>query len=130
MQLDENQNDAGADFEKAISISGYGLFQYQLLLLGIPAMLSTTFATTAIAYILPVAECDLQLSLLNKGTLNAITFAGMICSSIVWGYLADTQGRRKVLMIGYFGDTVFSLLCSISQNFSSLIVFKFFQGVL
>lgn len=34
------------------------------------------FDTTTMSYILPIAQCDLDLSLENKGMLNAITYLG------------------------------------------------------
>ena len=82
------------------------------------------------AYILPIAECDLKLSLLNKGTLNSATYAGMIASAIVWGYLADTLGRKKILVIGYLADAVCVFCSSMSQNFLMLVIFKFCGGLM
>lgn len=82
------------------------------------------------AYILPIAECDLKLTLFNKGMLNAATYAGMITSAIIWGYLADTQGRKKILIVGYLLDAVCVFCSSLSQNFTMLVTFKFFGGLM
>lgn len=76
-------NDA-ANFEDAISATGYGKFNYILLLVGIPCCFSSIFSTTTMSYILPSAECDLQLSLIDKGTLNAITYAGKEKLNFQW----------------------------------------------
>ncbi|XP_018562422.1 synaptic vesicle glycoprotein 2B-like isoform X2 [Anoplophora glabripennis] len=80
------------------------------------------------SYVLPVAQCDLSLSLQDKGTLNAITFAGMISSGFIWGYICDTIGRKKVMIIGYLLDGFFTLMASCSQNFAMLLIAKFFGG--
>lgn len=77
-----------------------------------------------------VAPGDLKLTLLNKGTLNSATYAGMIVSAIIWGYLADTQGRRKILIIGYLADAVCVFCSSLSQNFIMLVLFKFCGGLM
>lgn len=119
-----------ADFEKAIDAAGFGLFNLLLLIVAIPATLANVFSTTTMAYILPIAECDLKLTLFNKGMLNAATYAGMITSAIIWGYLADTQGRKKILIVGYLLDAVCVFCSSLSQNFTMLVTFKFFGGLM
>uniref|UniRef100_A0A1A9ZAD2 Major facilitator superfamily (MFS) profile domain-containing protein n=1 Tax=Glossina pallidipes TaxID=7398 RepID=A0A1A9ZAD2_GLOPL len=117
-----------ANFEEAIESTGFGLFNFILILITILCSTANIFSSTSISYILPIAECDLKLTLLNKGALNAVTYAGMITSAIVWGYLADTQGRKKILVIGCLADAISSACCSLSQNFQMLIVFKFIEG--
>ena len=67
-----------ADFEKAIESTGYGRFNYLLLGVAIPCCFSSVFETTTMSLILPSAECDLKLSLVDKGVLNAITYAGNV----------------------------------------------------
>lgn len=66
-----------ADFEKAIAIAGFGRFNILLLLVAFPAAMASVVETAVISYILPSAECDLNLNLLDKGFLNAITYCGM-----------------------------------------------------
>lgn len=122
--------DEPATFEKAIEAAGFGLFNLLLLFTTMAAILSNVFSTTTMAYILPIAECDLKLSLIHKGTLNSATYAGMIASAIVWGYLADTQGRRKILIIGYLADAVCVFCSSMSQNFVMLVTFRFLGGLM
>lgn len=39
----------------------------------------------ALAFILPVSECDLNLSTSQKGILTGIPYIGIICSSHLWG---------------------------------------------
>ncbi|XP_075145758.1 uncharacterized protein LOC142220469 isoform X2 [Haematobia irritans] len=119
-----------ADFEKAIEASGFGLFNLLLIFVAIPATLANVFSTTTMAYILPIAECDLKLTLFNKGMLNAATYAGMISSAIIWGYLADTQGRKKILVVGYIADAICVFCSSLSQNFTMLVTFKFLGGLI
>lgn len=117
-----------ADFETAIDAAGFGLFNILLLLVAVPAAMGTVYETSTMSYILPSAECDLKLSLLDKGILNAITYAGMISSAIFWGYVADTKGRRKLLIFGYLADTVCVLGGALSQNVVQLMIFKYLGG--
>ncbi|KAM7361417.1 uncharacterized protein ACRADG_011793 [Cochliomyia hominivorax] len=125
-----SDNDEPANFDKAIEAAGFGLFNLLLFIVALFAILANVFSTTTMAYILPIAECDLKLTLLNKGTLNSATYAGMIVSAIIWGYLADTEGRRKILIIGYIADAICVFCSSLSQNFTMLVLFKFCGGLI
>lgn len=117
-----------ADFERAISAAQWGKFNMILYVLSITSGWSSVFETTTMSYVFPAAECDLNLKLEHKGLLNAITYAGMISSGFIWGYLCDTLGRKKLLVAGYLLDGMFVLLAAFSQNFAMLMVAKFFGG--
>ncbi|XP_063701896.1 synaptic vesicle glycoprotein 2B [Culicoides brevitarsis] len=117
-----------ADFETAISETHYGKFNYFLLLVALPACLSSQFDTSTMSYILSSAECDLNLDLVDKGNLNAVTYGGMIASAMGWGYLSDTLGRKKLLMYGYLLDGAINIFVSFSQTKISIMIFKFFSG--
>lgn len=65
-----------ADFERAIEATGFGKFNLIYLFIAIPSSLATHSESTTLAYILPAAECDLNLSLQDKGTLNAVCYLG------------------------------------------------------
>lgn len=65
-----------ADFETAITLAGFGKFNFILLAIGIPSGLTSVFETSTMSYVFPVAQCDLDLSLENKAMLNAIVYIG------------------------------------------------------
>ena len=44
----------------------------------LPTSFSQVFESVTMSYVLPVAQCDLKLTLEAKGMLNAITFAGRL----------------------------------------------------
>lgn len=67
-----------ADFETAITASGYGKFNVILYIISTAAGWSSVFETTTMSYVFPAAECDLDLSLSDKGLLNAVTYAGIV----------------------------------------------------
>ncbi|KRK03385.1 uncharacterized protein Dyak_GE24671, isoform B [Drosophila yakuba] len=118
-----------ATFDKAIEGAGFGIFNLMLLIVSIPAQSAAIFESSSMSYILPVAECDLRLTLEDKGVLNAVAYAGMTISAIAWGYLADTKGRKKILYWGYLIDAVCVFGSALSQNFSMLVMFKFMGGL-
>uniref|UniRef100_A0A1A9VEM9 Major facilitator superfamily (MFS) profile domain-containing protein n=1 Tax=Glossina austeni TaxID=7395 RepID=A0A1A9VEM9_GLOAU len=117
------------DFETAIAIAGFGAFNILLLSAAALSIFATLFSATSMSFVIPTAECDLQLDLNQKGLLNAITYAGMITGTIPWGFAADTIGRKKVLIAGLLSNAVFVVCCSLSQNVTQLLTFKFFDGL-
>ena len=44
------------------------------------------------------------------------------------GWLANFFGRRRLLLMSVTGFTIFSFLCGIAPNLSTLIIFRIFQG--
>lgn len=54
--------------------------------------------------------------------------AGMISSAFISGFVADTFGRKRCLMISFSLDAFFVILCGFSQNFQMLIMSKFMTG--
>ncbi|XP_058457138.1 synaptic vesicle glycoprotein 2B-like [Malaya genurostris] len=125
---EQGETGAPADFETAIGATGYGRFNVLLLLVAMPCCIGTVFETTTMSYVLPSAECDLNLSLVDKGLMNAVCYAGMISSAFFWGFLSDTYGRKRLLVYGYFLDAAFNVLCAISQNVVAIMIFKFMGG--
>ncbi|XP_055617260.1 synaptic vesicle glycoprotein 2C-like [Toxorhynchites rutilus septentrionalis] len=117
-----------ADFETAIAATGYGRFNFLLLLIAMPCCICTVFETTTMSYVLPSAECDLHLTLVDKGTLNAVTYVGMISSAFLWGFLSDMYGRKRLLVYGFFLDATFNVLCATSQTVVAIMIFKFMGG--
>lgn len=86
--------------------------------------------TCGVAFILPVAECDLKLTAANKGILGAVSFLGIICSSHLWGYLADTKGRRRVIQPTLLVAFLLSCASSLVQNFYLFVTLRFLNGFL
>nr|CAD7574863.1 unnamed protein product [Timema californicum] len=59
---------------------------------------------------------------------NYATEAGIICSSHFWGYLADTRGRKKIIITGMVMDSFITIISSFSHAYWIFVVFKFFNG--
>lgn len=153
-----DRDSRGSDFEAAIAECGFGLFNVYIMLCSMPCLTAMVFSAAAISYIMPTAECDLKLTLIDKGLMNAVTYAGkgcevrgvgcgvwcrklqhlsnwlrctgMIISAIPWGFVADTMGRRLVLISGGWMDGFCVLFAAMSQNSRQLMVCKFFDGLL
>lgn len=116
--------------EDALAKTGFGKFNYILIVLT-GAILGCVFLeTVSINVILPVAQCDLELTTQDKGLLSTVGFIGIIVSSHLWGFLADTRGRKTIIvptLLIAFGITIVS---SFVQTFWLLIVLRFLNGFL
>ncbi|XP_026759680.1 synaptic vesicle glycoprotein 2C-like [Galleria mellonella] len=124
------QDAEAADFETAIAATGYGKFNICLMLCILPAFWSAVSVSSSVSYIFTQAQCDMQLSLLDMGTLNAITYGGMISSAMIWGFLSDTLGRRRIMVWGFFCTGIVEMCVSMSQNFIMLLLTRFASGFL
>lgn len=117
-----------ADFEGAIENTGYGLFHY--ILLGVCGLVSTSeeMDVISMSFILPSAECDLDLTTQNKGWLNSIIFIGMMVGAYAWGSVSDALGRKKVLIVISFMNALCIVASSFSQTYEMFMLFRFLNG--
>ncbi|CRL02157.1 CLUMA_CG015079, isoform A [Clunio marinus] len=117
-----------ADFEAAIELAGYGKFHY--ILLAICGLVSTSeeMDVISMSFILPAAQCDLHLNTHTKGWLNCIIFVGMMVGAYIWGSLADSLGRKRVLIVISFMNAACIVASSFCQNFELFMLFRFLNG--
>lgn len=116
-------------FEDAVKLTGFGKFHYLLMLVSGVSIMAAIMEMIDVGYVLPAAECDLGISQADKGVLGAITYIGIICSAHMWGVLADTTGRRRIMIRALLADVVVSVCASIAPNFATLVVLRFLNGV-
>ncbi|KAE8737444.1 hypothetical protein FOCC_FOCC017091, partial [Frankliniella occidentalis] len=96
-------------FEDAVKLTGFGKFHYLLMLVSGVSIMAAIMEMIDVGYVLPAAECDLGISQADKGVLGAITYIGIICSAHMWGVLADTTGRRRIMIRALLADVVVSV---------------------
>jgi VNT family MFS transporter (synaptic vesicle glycoprotein 2) len=66
-----------SNYEAALDKIGFGKFQWLLLFVCGLANASDAVEILCVSFVLPTAECDLNMTSADKGVLNAITFLGM-----------------------------------------------------
>lgn len=117
-----------AGFEQAIEMCGYGKFHY--ILLAICGLVSTSeeMDVISMSFILPSAQCDLNLNTETKGWLNSIIFIGMMVGAYFWGSIADSMGRKKVLIVISFMNGFCIVASSFSQTYEWFMLFRFLNG--
>ena len=118
------------DFENALTKCGFGKFNYILIALAGGLMACGFLELTSVNFILPVAQCDLNLTTSDKGILSAIGYVGLIFSSHLWGFLSDTKGRRKTLIVSLLMAFLITFASTFVNSFWLLVLLRFLNGFL
>ncbi|KAL0820157.1 hypothetical protein ABMA28_006091 [Loxostege sticticalis] len=114
----------------ALQVCGFGRFHIRLLTAALCGFVSGVITSNTTSFLLPSAECDLRMNLVQKGLLNASPYIGMLFSSIIAGFLTDTFGRKVFIYTGSIGMGFFLIVSGSSQTFEVLVTSKFFEGIL
>lgn len=108
----------------------FGCFNYYLIVVSGVILATVILETLGISFVMPVSECDMNLTSKDKGILSAIGFIGIIASSHLWGFLADTQGRRAVILPTLLVSFACTVASSLTTQFWLFVVFRFLNGFL
>ncbi|XP_044756975.1 synaptic vesicle glycoprotein 2B-like [Coccinella septempunctata] len=116
-------------FDDALTLTGFGLYNVYLFLTIGGFLMCVIIETMSMMFIVPAAKCDLDLSLFQQGLLSSISFFGVVSFSYVWGFLADTTGRRGILKISLLTSFITSSICSIVETSWLFILLRFVNGM-
>ncbi|KAJ0173952.1 hypothetical protein K1T71_010098 [Dendrolimus kikuchii] len=108
----------------------FGLFHIRLLAISFVGYNAGVLVSNSTAFLLPSAECDLSMTLVQKGLLNAIPYLGTLFSTLIAGFLTDAFGRRIFVLVGFGGMFLFMFIGGLSQTYEVLLTTKFFEGIL
>lgn len=117
------------DFDTALGRAGFGKFHYWLLFVCGWANASDAIEILCISFLLPSAQCDLQLTSEEKGWLSAILFIGMLVGGYLWGSLSDVYGRKRTLILAMLINAFCGFGSSLSQEKTSFFIIRFLSGV-
>ena len=113
----------------ALAECGYGKFHILLTIICGWANASDAIEILCISFLLPSAECDLDLTYARKGHINSILFAGMLIGGFLWGSLGDIYGRRTTLIVAMLVNCVAGAGSSLSQNYPVFLALRFISGL-
>lgn len=108
----------------------FGLFNYVIIFVGGLTLYAVALETVGIVYVIPVLHCDMSVTTSQKGILGGAGFFGVICSSHLWGFLADTRGRHRIIQPTLWVAVSLSIICSFLKSIYPLMVLRFFNGFL
>ncbi|CAH2085865.1 unnamed protein product [Euphydryas editha] len=92
-------------------------------------LMGVIMQSMVMGYVMPAAQCDLNLNLTQRGWLSAIPFIAIIITSYFWGWIADTRGRRFVMLFSMIISAVFSALASFAPEIYSFAVLSFISSI-
>lgn len=65
-----------------------------------------------------------------SGALESVFHVGQLMGAILWGILADSAGRRPVMMLGLIGTIVSCVVFGMSESYTVALVARFLWGLL
>lgn len=85
---------------------------------------------TIVGSLAGILESHAGLGLTDKQVTGAATtyLAGAVLGSLVFGYLTDRLGRRKLFLVTLSTYSLATILTAISWNFVGFSIFRFFTG--
>ena len=98
-----------------------------MLLAGV-AWLVESYDVGVIGSVLPSLVKEFHLGATSLGLLAIASTLGIVLAVIPAGWLADTIGRKKILVIGTAWYAVFSLLCGFAPTPTALVLLRFASG--
>ncbi|XP_053605867.1 solute carrier family 22 member 6-like isoform X3 [Plodia interpunctella] len=116
--------------DAALDRVGFGLYSCMLLVLTGMIIISFSFVVYSNTVLIPLSSCELNTNIAQRGLMAAMPSLGSIVGAIFWGYLGDTKGRRKMLLISLLLGAGLNALSSISLNWIMLIVIQSVSSVL
>ncbi|KAI4486811.1 hypothetical protein M0804_006181 [Polistes exclamans] len=122
--------DETANYERAISVTGFGLFNVLLFVATVPIAWTVLFDTTSPAFILASAECDLQLTFFRKGVLIAFPFIAMLATASLWDYVTIYVGRRTLFVLGLLANSILNILSTAVDSYHVFLLIKFISGII
>lgn len=104
-------------------------FHYILLFLGCLIYGLTAMNTMLISATLPEIIKEWNLDSVTAGFLLSSGYIGMFIGAFSCGFLADTLGRRKTLILTILIMSIFTGFCSFSQDVLSMAILRFLAGI-
>lgn len=103
-------------FEEALNMTGFSRYNLYTFMLSASIIIGMTFEIFSVSYLVPASACELNTSSTQQGLVACVPLIGTIAMSHVWGYLADTRGRRTILIVSMTITYIAGTLAAFSPN--------------
>ncbi len=103
--------------------------RWSMLGIGLFAPLCANVFITGVAFLIPTLHGELGLDLARAGLISGLPAFGLVLTLIVWGYVVDQVGERRVLAIGSGLTAVAALAAAVSHSLVLVSVFLVLGGM-
>ncbi|XP_047023388.1 putative transporter SVOPL [Helicoverpa zea] len=128
LHQNENYEEIVYEYEDALDLTGNSWYNRGLLTTLSIGLLGMGIDIFGFSVVVTGCSCDFQLELWQKSIMLSMPFVGPIFMSIPWGYISDTKGRKKTLLIALWGSFLSSFISAFSSNWIMLAVLKVFSS--
>ena len=104
-------------------------FHYELLAVGSLVYMFAAMNVMLIAAVMLAIGKEWSLDPVTIGVLFSAGYVGMFVGAISFGFLADLIGRKSMLLLSVLLMSIFTALCGVSWDVSSMMVMRFLAGI-
>ncbi len=115
--------------DKVLADVGTGPFQRRLLGIFGLVWAADAMQVLAVGFTAAAIAASFSLTLPEALQTGTVFFLGMLIGAFVLGRLADSLGRRNILIVTVACDAVFGTLSVFAPDFTMLLVLRFLTGV-
>eukprot|EP00730_Choanoeca_flexa_P002278 TRINITY_DN10985_c0_g4_i2.p1 TRINITY_DN10985_c0_g4~~TRINITY_DN10985_c0_g4_i2.p1 ORF type:complete len:579 (+),score=80.45 TRINITY_DN10985_c0_g4_i2:171-1739(+) len=118
------------EYEDALEKIGIGRYQTMLLMLCGWANAADAVEMLGISFVITTtAECDFDMDEARKGWVTSVLFLGMMVGGWLWGNLADSRGRKWMLIIALLVNFAASAGSAFAPNYAVFLALRFLSGL-
>lgn len=107
----------------------FNRFHRQLLLVGSLICALAGYNSQIIAYIVPLALKEWQLTPLEAGTMISYGFLGLMFGAAGFGMISDRMGRKKTILTVVVVLCVFNAAAALAPSFRIFCLLRFLSGL-
>ncbi|CAH0582806.1 unnamed protein product [Chrysodeixis includens] len=112
-------------YGEAINLAGNGRYSFGLLATLSVCTLAMGVDMFGFSVVVNGCTCDFNLNISQTSVLLSMPFVGPIVMAYPWGYISDTRGRRRSLLIAMWISFAVSTASAFSPNWVVMAVLKF-----
>ncbi|RJE79358.1 MFS transporter [Paracoccus sp. JM45] len=115
--------------DDALTRGGTGVFQWRLLCIFGLVWAADAMQVIAVGFAAPSIALTFDIDRVTALRVGTVFFLGMFVGAFFFGRLADRIGRKWVLIGTVAMDAVFGLASVLANDFTLLLVLRFFTGI-